>query len=93
MRLWNERVKYANGELFVRDSAAARANYRALDTLVKRDMRVYREFLLATRNPVEPMIRLFYGEYLKANNQPKGLETYNEVVAWLIAYQKKYGKL
>lgn len=85
--------KYANGELFVRDSAAARANYRALDTLVKRDMHIYREFLLATRNPVEPVIRLFYGEYLKANNQPKGLETYNEVVAWLIAYQKKYGKL
>lgn len=85
--------KYANGELFERDSVAARANYRALDTLVKRDMRTYREFLLATRNPVEPVIRLFYGEYLKANNQPKGLETYNEVVAWLIAYQKKYGKL
>lgn len=85
--------KYANGELFMRDSAAARANYRALDTLVKRDMRTYREFLLASRNAVEPVIRLFYGEYLKANNQPKGLDTYNEVVAWLIAYQKKYGKL
>jgi hypothetical protein len=27
-----------------------------------------------------------YGHYLKANNQPAGKETYNEVVAWLIAY-------
>lgn len=85
--------KYANGELFMRDSAAARANYRLLDTLVKKDMRTYRDFLLANRNAVEPIIRLFYGEYLKANNQPKGIETYDDVVAWLIAYQKKYGKL
>ena len=30
-------------------------------------------------------------EYLKLNNQPKGKMTYNAVVAWLIAYQKKYG--
>jgi len=84
---------YANGELFVRDSAAARANYRALDTLVKRDYHIYRNFLRAYKNPVEPVIRLFYGEYLKANKQPKGIETYDEVVAWLIAYRKKYGKV
>jgi hypothetical protein len=36
---------------------------------------------------------LLYGNYLKANNQPKGIETYNEVVSWLIAYRKKYGEL
>ncbi len=84
---------YANSELFVRDSAAARSNYRALDTLVKRDYHIYRAFLLAHKNPVEPIISLFYGEYLKANKQPKGIETYNEVVAWLIAYEKKYGEI
>jgi hypothetical protein len=33
----------------------------------------------------------FYDSYLKMNNQPKGKATYNEVVAWLIAYMKKYG--
>jgi hypothetical protein len=84
---------YANSELFMRDSAAARANFRGLDTLVKQDYRRYRKFLLSYKNPVEPIIRLFYGEYLKANNQPKGIDTYNEVVAWLIAYEKKFGKI
>jgi len=83
---------YANGELYARDTAAARNNYRILDTLVKRDYHIYRRFLLAHKNPVEPIISRFYGEYLKANNQPKGIETYNEVVAWLIAYNKKYKK-
>jgi hypothetical protein len=77
----------------MRDSAAARANFRGLDTLVKQDYRRYRKFLLSYKNPVEPIIRLFYGEYLKANNQPKGIDTYNEVVAWLIAYEKKFGKI
>jgi len=84
---------YANGELFARDTAAARSNYRMLDTLVKKDYHTYRDFFKKYKNPVEPVIRLFYGEYLKANKQPKGIETYDEVVAWLIAYKKKYGKI
>ena len=29
--------------------------------------------------------------YLKANNQPGGKLSYNEVVAWLVAYYKKFG--
>ena len=84
---------YANSELYVRDSAAARANFRMLDTLVKKDYRQYRKFMQQYKNPIEPLIRLFYGQYLKANNQPRGIDTYNEVVAWLIAYEKKYGDL
>lgn len=84
---------YANGELFIRDSLAARANYKLLDTLVRKDIQEYRTFLMAYKNPLEPLINILYGEYLKANNQPMGLDTYDEVVAWLIAYRKKYGEL
>jgi len=84
---------YANNELFYRDSIAARANYKQLDTLVKLDMKAYRSYVLKYRNPIEPLVRIFYNNYLKANNQPKGIESYNEVIAWLIAYWKKYGEL
>jgi len=84
---------YANGELFYRDSLAARDNYRRLDTLVKLDIKAYRKYLKAYKNPVEPIIRIFYSNYLKANNQPKGIESYNEVVAWLISYRQKYGAI
>jgi hypothetical protein len=48
-------------------------------------------YLIRSKNPVEPWITNFYDEYLKLNNQPKGKLTYDEVVAWLIAYQKKFG--
>lgn len=84
---------YANHELFLRDSLAARANYKLLDTLVKKDIQEYRRFLEKHRNDIEPLINIIYGKYLQANNQPKGLNTYDEVVGWLIAYRKKYGEL
>ncbi|MBN9295801.1 MAG: DUF3810 domain-containing protein [Filimonas sp.] len=84
---------YANGELFVRDSAAARVNYKSLDTLVRKDLQEAREFYRQYKNPVEPVIRFFYGAYLKANHQPHGIDTYDEVTGWLIAYKKKYGKI
>lgn len=84
---------YANGKLFSFDSLAARQNYHQLDTLVKLDIKTYRNFFLSYKNSVEPLIKFFYGEYLKANNQPNGIETYDEVVSWLIAYQKKYNDL
>ncbi|WP_153800543.1 DUF3810 domain-containing protein [Foetidibacter luteolus] len=84
---------YANNELFYRDSLAARANYRQLDTLVKLDMKTYRDYQRRYKNPVEPLIKIFYNNYLKINDQARGIESYNEVVGWLIAYQKKYGHI
>lgn len=84
---------YANSELYQRDSAAAKQNIRSLDTLVKRDYTAYRKYLKDYRNPIEPLLTRLYGNYLKANNQPKGIQSYDEVVAWLVAYYKKYGSL
>ncbi len=84
---------YANRDLFFRDSAAAHANYRALDTLVKRDEIAYRKFWLKYKNPFDPYITALYSNFLKMNNQPNGMKTYSEVIEWLIAYQKKYRQL
>ena len=33
----------------------------------------------------------FYDRFLKANNQAEGVQTYNRVVALLVAYRKKFG--
>ncbi len=84
---------YANGELFLRDSLAAKQNVKLLDTLVKKDYKAYRKYLHDYRNPVEPLLSKLYGGYLKAHNQPQGIKSYDEVVAWIIAYRKKYGAL
>lgn len=59
---------------------------------VKKDIRAYREYLFKNRNLVEPVMTNVYDRYLRMNNQPLGKESYNEVVAWLMAYMKKNGK-
>jgi hypothetical protein len=82
---------YAIADLRRKDSAAAKKYLTQLDTLVKKDRKELREFFLHHRNPIETFVAWGYGEYLKANNQPSGKRSYDEVVAWLIAYYKKYG--
>ncbi len=84
---------YANSELYSRDSITAKQNVQLLDTLVKKDYAEYRQYLRAYKNPIEPLLTKIYGKYLQAHNQPKGIDSYDEVVAWIIAYHKKYGKI
>jgi Protein of unknown function (DUF3810) len=83
--------RYAITDIFGRDTLMAQSFQRKLDPQVKKDIVALREFYSRYKNPFEPIVMWFYGHYLKANNQPAGKETYNEVVAWLIAYYKKFG--
>jgi hypothetical protein len=82
---------YAISDLWRKDSIASKKYLDQLDSLVKKDRRELKEFFQRHRNPIESVVAWGYGEYLKANNQPAGKQTYNEVVGWLIAYYKKYG--
>jgi hypothetical protein len=84
---------YANKELYYLDSAYAKESYKQLIPEVQNDIKEFREFLLEHRNPVEPYITWLYSKYLKANQQPEGMRTYNEVIANLIAFYKKSGKI
>jgi hypothetical protein len=60
---------------------------------VKQDIKAVSIFNSRHTNPIEPFIRQGYGFYLKNNNQPMGVKTYDEVIAFLIAYYKKFGKI
>lgn len=84
---------YANREVYFFDSAASRTALDQLDEGVKKDMETLIEFSRTHRSPLEPVISWLYGNYLKMNRQPQGIRSYNEVIAMLIAYYKKYGKL
>jgi hypothetical protein len=44
------------------------------------------EFWSAYNNPMEPLFKVFYSHFLKANNQDKGIESYSYVVALLVDY-------
>ncbi|MER3470664.1 MAG: DUF3810 domain-containing protein [Chitinophagaceae bacterium] len=83
--------RYALNNLVSIDPWQALAISKGVHQRVKTDMRTLRAYFQRTKNPVEPLMNKAYDQYLKMNNQPKGFQTYNEVVAWLIAYQKKFG--
>lgn len=83
---------YAIRELYYEDSVRAAIYDSTLHAQVIKDIKDYRAFYKKYRNPIEPIISWGYGYFLKANNQPKGRDSYNEVVSWMIAYYKKYGR-
>jgi len=82
---------YAARELYVRDSTLLVPLRESLRPSIRRDFRELTQFYRKFENPFEPVVRHLYGGYLRANRQPQGMRTYNEVVAWLIAYGYKYG--
>lgn len=84
---------YANRSLFSLDSSAAQQVRRDLSKDVKSDIAEWIRFSRKHRNPVEPLIRWAYGKYLEGNQQPKGIYSYDEVTAYLVAYRKKFGGL
>ncbi len=87
-----ELFSIANNELLETDFWAAVLNLKTLHPLVKRDKRIYRNYLLGKQSYIEPVMKNMYHQYLKANAQQSGIDSYNEVTAWVIAYTKKYGK-
>jgi len=82
---------YAASELYIRDSLLLKPLRGQLKAGVRKDFKELQQFWKVYGNPIEPYIRRLYGKYLRANEQPQGIMSYNEVIAWLIAYYKKYG--
>lgn len=88
-----ELVMYGKEKNFKAFAAVVQYNRTHLDSLVKKDRREIREFFHIRRNRISPAVSGLYDQYLKMNKQLQGVNSYNEVVGWLIAYQQKYGKL
>jgi hypothetical protein len=86
-----EMYLYTIRELGATNRKEAFALRRTAHEQVRKDYRDYLKYLFRTRNNVEPVVMKFYDQYLRLNNQQHGIETYDEVVLWLLAYYKKYG--
>ena len=83
---------YAARELYIRDSNLLKPIKAQLKPAIRQDFRELQQFNRRYENPMEPVIQRLYGRYLRANRQSHGIMTYNEVIAWLIAYSKKNGR-
>jgi hypothetical protein len=89
--VYYDMYNYSVGEVYRRDTTMGKAFQEKAHSQVKKDQLEFRNFYRKYRNPIEPIVMWGYGHFLRANNQPAGKRSYNEVVAWLIAYYKKYG--
>jgi hypothetical protein len=82
---------YATAEMNSRDSSFVREQVKRLHPAIRQDYRDLRAFTRKYANPLETRVWQLYGGYLRANRQPRGIVTYTEVTAWLIAYAEKVG--
>lgn len=66
-----------------------RQRLEEMDPLVLHDRKMIRQFFRGEENNVAPVISSIYNQYLLANDQLKGVNSYNDVVAWVLALKKK----
>jgi hypothetical protein len=57
---------------------------------ILKNMRESDEFWERYQNPIEPLFKLFYDNYLKYNQHEDGLESYNQVMDLIISYDQLY---
>jgi hypothetical protein len=89
-----EMFAYTSRYLYYADSVyLKRIMQDGLSQGVKNDFKELREFYNRYENPFETAIDRLYSQYLKANQQPTGKLSYSEVVAMLIAYYRRTGKV
>jgi hypothetical protein len=76
--------------LKLQDSVARKELKKRISPLVLADFKKERDYWLAYEGKVEKLSSIFYDNFLKANNQPEGLKTYNRMVLLVLAYRKKH---
>jgi hypothetical protein len=77
---------YCISELRKRDSEKFVLLMKSVNPGILKDFKDSFDFWEYYQNPFEPFIKKGYDAYLKANNQQKGVDSYNYVVDLLISY-------
>jgi hypothetical protein len=76
-------------DLMLRDSTLHKQLKARVSPAVHNDFVAERNYWLAYQNRVGAISSLFYDRFLKANNQPQGLQTYNQMVRLVISWYRK----
>ncbi|SMO68400.1 DUF3810 domain-containing protein [Solitalea koreensis] len=81
-----EAFAYVNSALGYRDKELSKMMVERLHKGVRKDLKEYKQFIIAHQNAIEPYISWYYDIFLKGNNQPKGIKSYNDFVGLIMAY-------
>jgi hypothetical protein len=73
-----------------RDTTANNELKTHISPIVRNDFKAERAYWLTYRSKVEVISSIFYDDFLKANNQPHGLDTYNQMVLLVVAWYSRH---
>ena len=79
-------LRFCLNEIYRRDEALYKTIVADVNIGILKNYEEVRLFWEAHQNPTEPLFKIFYGNFLKANSQDKGIESYSYVVALLVNY-------
>lgn len=82
--------RYCWSALYLRNPGCAIDLGQQLRPGIKKDFQMLQNFWRDYQNPLQPYINSLYDHFLKANGQKKGVQTYSQVVAFLIQYQEEF---
>ena len=85
-------LSYCLAEVDRRDSLARKSLTRALNPGVRANYAEVQAFWERYQNPMEPVFKALFNQYLEANRQKGGIASYNRIVSLLIAHRRKEGQ-
>ena len=80
---------YANNALRRSDSVAAKNNFKTLSPIAIKDLKYYKAFVQQYQGPIDDFTTWFYTKFLRLNNQPEGMYSYNQGMVYLMRYLNK----
>jgi len=83
-------IRYSIGSIRYKDSTLAKKYFLKLPKGIHKNIKESDEFWKSYHNQAEPYFKFFYDNYLKANQQKEGIQSYSKMVNLLIAYQKEH---
>ena len=89
--IYFEMYRYSVFEIYKRDTSLATSFRDRVHPQVRKDLLELKRFSLKYESVAEDYFMGIFNLFLKANKQPAGTASYNQVVAWLEAYRKKFG--
>jgi hypothetical protein len=86
---YHEAVDEFMHDLYMRDSVQQKQLKLRVSPAVHQDFVAERKYWMAYAGPTDMISSFFYNGFLKANNQPQGLLTYNRMILLVIAWHRK----
>ena len=82
-------LSHCLNEIYARDQKQYEVIVKTINKGILKNYKEANIFWRKYQNPLEPVFKVSYNSFLKANNQSKGIDSYNYVVALLVNYFKK----